>query len=423
MHKITMLFSSKVMKNGVWLYILQAFNTIVPMLTLPYITRILGASGYGSFSFSLNLIGYFQVIVEYGFNLSGSRKIATAKNKREVEKIYSAITTSKIILCVVTFIMMILTYFLLDINKSQFNSMLILYLLVIGTSLQQTWLFQGLQDMKYITIINVIARTLSLIMIFLFVKDSNDLYIYCALYSMTFLINGIISIIIIYKKLKIKYHIPRIKSVINEYKDGWYIFTTSAMSRIFSTFGITILGITSTETNVGVFSAIQKIPLIIVMLFAPIGQVIYPLVSKFFIESFDKGIKSVQKICIITMPIFILISLLLVFYSDSIINLVFGKEYVPYSLLLIPLSCWMIVSILNNFLGIQIVVASGHQKEYSIAFRHSLIVLILFNIILGFSFGLYGVAIATFVAELVLTLSLVYQIKKIINVENTNLKY
>ncbi|WP_208597150.1 flippase [Planococcus maritimus] len=401
------------MKNGMWLYLLQLFNTLLPLLTIPYLTRILGASVYGSFSFSLNIIGYFQVIVEYGFNLTGSRKIATAKNKEEIEKIYSAITTSKIILCIITFVLMIIISSIFNINQTQFISMIILYILVIGTSLQQTWLFQGIQDMKYITIINVIARTFSLIFIFLFVKNPNDLYVYCAVYSITFLINGIISTIIIAKKLKIKYKIPNFFEVKNEFNEGWHIFTTSAMSRIFSTFSITILGFISTDSDVGIFAAMQKIPLIIVMLFAPIGVVIYPYVSKIYDESFDKGIKVVERIGKITLPFATLIAIVLIFYSKEVTNLVFGTEYVTYALLLIPLSSWMIMSILNNFLGIQIVVASGHQKEYSTAFKYSLIALVLFNIIFGLLWGVYGVAVANFIAELTLTIILVFIIKKI----------
>ncbi|RFU60992.1 flippase [Bacillus sp. V59.32b] len=411
--KIKILFSSKVMKNGSWLYILQIFNTLAPLLTLPYITRVLGASQFGVFSFSLNLIGYFQVIVEYGFNLSGSRKVAVARDKEEVERIYSAIMTSKVILCVATFFLMLLICQILSVNEMQFISMIVLYSMVIGLSLQQTWLFQGMQDMKYITIINVFARTLSVILIFLFVKEPSDIYIYCLLYAITFLLGGIISVIIIKNKLGIAFHIPSIKDVKTELQDGWYIFTTSAMTKVFSGFGITILGFTSTESSVGIFSAIQKIPIIISMMFAPIGQVIYPYISKYYIESFEKGIQKVKKISMVIMPIVVIICIILILNSKYVVNLLFGDSYVAYYVLLIPLTLWMLLGILNNFLGVQIVVASGHEKEYSIAFNWGFISLILFNVALGFIWGLYGIAVAALVAELVLTLALIYQIKKI----------
>ena len=74
MKKIKQIIKSKVFKNSIWLTILQLVNTVVPMLTIPYITRVLGAAQYGIFSVALNWIIYFQVIVEFGFNLTGSKK-------------------------------------------------------------------------------------------------------------------------------------------------------------------------------------------------------------------------------------------------------------------------------------------------------------------------------------------------------------
>ncbi|MCB7065273.1 oligosaccharide flippase family protein [Enterocloster citroniae] len=72
---IKSILEKKSVKNGAWMYLLQIFNTIVPLLTLPYITRILGASQYGMFSIAINIITYFQVIVEYGFGMSATRKL------------------------------------------------------------------------------------------------------------------------------------------------------------------------------------------------------------------------------------------------------------------------------------------------------------------------------------------------------------
>ncbi|MGA4516272.1 oligosaccharide flippase family protein [Solibacillus silvestris] len=413
LNKAKLLLNSKVAQNGSWLYLLQVFNMVVPLITLPYITRVLGSSQYGIFAFSLNLIGYFQVLVEYGFNLTGSRKVVVAKDKTEISKIYSVITTTKISICTFTFFLMIFISFLLKIDFTQFSSLILLYMIIIGSALQQSWLFQGLQEMKYITIINVISRTLSVILIFIFIKDPSQIYLYCILYSFTFLLNGIISIFIISKKFRIRYKMPKFSDIIIELKDGWYIFTTSAMTQIFSGIGITILGLTSTEKNVGIYSAIQKIPLIITMMYAPISQAIYPYVSKNYTISLEKGIGIVKKTSIIIMPIILIISLGLLLGSNFLVEILFGSEYSSYSNILIPLTVWMIFSISNNFLGIQILVASGHQKDYSGAFKIGIGAIIITNLTLGVYFGLYGVAYAAMISEIVLTIAIILKIKKI----------
>lgn len=87
--KIRKLAESKVVKNGFWLLVLQGFNTIIPMLTIPYITRLLSKGSYGEFSLALNWIGYFQVVVEYGFGLTGARKVAVSKDRAEINHIHS----------------------------------------------------------------------------------------------------------------------------------------------------------------------------------------------------------------------------------------------------------------------------------------------------------------------------------------------
>lgn len=205
--KIKEILKSKVLKNGIWLIILQIVNTIIPVITIPYITRILGASEYGVFSIALNWILYLQVLVEFGFGLNGARKVAMLKenNKKELNKIYNDIISSRIVLLIISFVVINIIALVSKFETKVYIGMLVLFTMIIGTTFQLTWLFQGKQDMKFITIINVIARIISFTLIFILVKTSNDLYLYCLLYSITMLISSIISNIIAYKKYGLKF--------------------------------------------------------------------------------------------------------------------------------------------------------------------------------------------------------------------------
>ena len=95
---IKQILKSKSLKNGIWLYALQFFNTVIPLLTVPYITRILGAKGYGTFSIALNLVMYLQVIVEYGFALSATRKVALEDSNQNLNKLFTEVTLCRFIL-------------------------------------------------------------------------------------------------------------------------------------------------------------------------------------------------------------------------------------------------------------------------------------------------------------------------------------
>ena len=414
MEKIKGILKSKVLKNGIWLIILQIVNTIIPVITIPYITRILGASEYGVFSIALNWVTYLQVLVEFGFGLSGARKVAMLKedNKKELNKIYNDIISARIVLLVISFIVMSIIAFISKFEMKVYIGMLVLFMMIIGTTFQLTWLFQGKQDMKFITVVNVIARLISFVLIFVLVKSSSDLYLYCMLYSITMLISSIISNIIAYKKYGLKFRISNIIEIKEEINDAKYLFASSAMAKIFNGFGITILGIVSTSKMTGIYSAIFKLPYVLTMFFYPITQAIYPYISSKFKNDYNLGINTVKKLSIPIFLIFLIPSIIIVLYRNNIINILFGSEYVEYSLIVIPLVLQFLFAIINNLLGIQILVASGNQKKYSISLMISCIAIVLFNIILGKLFTIYGVAWASFISEIILTIALIFNCKK-----------
>ena len=204
-NKIKKIIKNKTFKNSIWLMILQFANTIIPLLTIPYITRVLGAEQYGLFSIALNWILYFQVIVEFGFGLSGARKVAILKNQNDLNKLFNNILSSRILLCIITFILLNFISIISSLNRDTYICMLLLYLMVLGTTFQLTWLFQGKQDMKFITIINCISRIVSVLLIFMFIKNKSDVFLYCILYSIKLFLSNIIRKFVENKKYNLKY--------------------------------------------------------------------------------------------------------------------------------------------------------------------------------------------------------------------------
>ena len=408
------LLKSKVFKNGIWLTVLQVVNTIIPVITIPYITRILGASEYGSFSIALNWVLYFQVLVEFGFGLSGARKVALLKDneKKKLNELYNNIISSRILLFIISFIALGIIAFVSKFSLKIYLSMLILFIMIVGTTFQLTWLFQGKQDMKFITIINVVSRAVSVLLIFLFVKSPKSLYLYCFLYSITLLLSSIISNIIARRKYGLKFKFSKLKGIKQEINDGKYLFASSAMTKIFSGFGVTVLGIISSNSITGIYSAIYKIPYVLTMFFLPVTQAIYPYNSSLFKDNFNVALNKIKKICVPIFCVFLIPSILVIIFRNIAVNILFGKEYVRYSIIVIPLVIQFLFAMINNFLGIQILVASGRQKEYSRAMFVGCISIVVFNILLGNLYDIYGISIASAISEFVLTLLLFRNYKK-----------
>lgn len=412
--KIKRILNSKIIKNGIWLTILQLVNTVIPVITIPYVTRILGTNEYGIFSIALNWVLYLQVLVEYGFGLSGSRKVALLKENEheQLNQLFNNIISARILLLIASFIILNIICIISAFSSQIYISILILFIMIIGTAFQLTWLFQGKQDMKFITIINVTSRIISVILIFILVKKPDDIYLYCALYSITLLLSSIISMIVARKKYNLKFKFAKFNCIIKEFKDGIYLFASSAMTKIFNGFSVTILGIYTTASITGIFSAIYKIPYVLMMFFSPVSQAIYPFISKEFTKGDEVGKKCVRKMGIPIIIMFGIFSIFIIAFNKIIINLLFGTDYSNYSIIVIPLVIQFLLAIINNFIGIQTLVASGKQKKYSKAFAVGCIAIVVSNILLGKLYGIYGVSIAAPIGEFVLTISLILQLKK-----------
>lgn len=410
--KIKEVLHSKVAQNSMWLMLLQIFNTLLPLLTLMYVTRIFSVELYGRVSLAVNWVSYAQVLVEYGFGFTATRKMSIDKTGN-VQSLYSSILTARMILSILALAIISSICIISQMGMHHMICVYLMYITVIGVSLQTNWIFQGKQEMHYLTIINAAARIISFLLVFLLIKSENDFYLYCILYAGTSLLISLFSFFVVRKKFGIRFRFAKLSEAVSELKDGWYIFTSQAMSKILGGFGITVLGFLSTTESVGIYSAIQKIPITILMFFSPISQALYPHICQDYEHSFKNGVKKASKIARFIVPCFFALAMIVLLFRKQIIYIAYGEQYTLYSDLLIPLIVWMMVSIINNFLGIQILVASGHQREYSISFGISSALIVILNIIMGYQWSTAGIAIATLLSELILTIMLLGFYKKI----------
>lgn len=404
----------KTINNGIWMYLLQIFNTIVPLLTLPYITRVLGASKYGVFTIALNVIGYCQVIVEYGFGMSATRKVTLSdKIRKEINHTFTSILFSRCILFLGCVLLVMFYMFLEHDDLIQCICLIVLLVGLFGACIQQNWLFQGMQDMKYVSLINIISRIIFIVLIFIFIKSENDLVLYCILYTMSSFISGFLGLLFAWKKYHIWFVQIGINDIIQELKSGWCVFTTSLSSKVFGAVGITFMGFFTSSMEVGIYSAIQKIPNIIMYAWIPIGQVLYPISSKIMQQPFSVGRRSIYRVRNIILPVFIGGSIFVSVFSKTMVEIIFGKEYAKFYYWVIPLLAWLIVSIDNNFSGIQILLGSGHDRQYSKCFQIGVICTILLNLVLIYFWGGNGASVAPVLSEIVLGILLRIEIRKI----------
>jgi len=199
-------------ENFFSLSVLNIINYLFPLILIPYLTRILGVEKYGLYAFAFAIINYFVMLVNYGFDFSATRQAAIIRDEKEaLNRLFSTVTTVRIILALISVVFLFIIVSL--VNKLSLEKELIFsgIGIIVSAVFIPIWLFQGLENMKLVTLVNFITRLLSTMLIFLFVKEQQDYKLALSFQSLGYLAGGVFSMILSFTVFKIKFTIPSLK--------------------------------------------------------------------------------------------------------------------------------------------------------------------------------------------------------------------
>jgi PST family polysaccharide transporter len=407
----------RLFSNFFSLSILQFVNYILPLLTLPYLVRVIGVEYFGLLAFSTALIGYFQIITDYGFNLSATKEISiNREDKNKINEIFSSVMTIKIILCFLGFILMSIIVF----SFKKFSKDWVIYFLTYGTVLGQVffpmWFFQGMEKMKHITFLNILAKLIFTISIFLFVKSPGDFFLVPILTSSGLIIVGIISLVIIKNRFHVSFGIPHADKIVFYLKDGWYIFLSIFATSLYSMSTVILLGFFTNNIIVGFYSAAEKLINAVKGLISPVSQTLFPYISRKAQISKQLALQNIRKITSLTGGLMLLVSIVLFIFSDNIISIVLGKEYGNSVIVFRIFSILPFLVTLDTMFGTLNMLVFNRNRQYSrIIISAGLINLVLTCILIPL-FQHIGAAVSVLVVELFITINM------LIYIQNNDLK-
>lgn len=345
----------RLFENFLSLSVLQGLNYLLPLVTFPYLVRVLGVEKFGLLAFATATIGYFQILTDYGFNLSATRDISIHRDDKEkVEDIFSAVMIIKCGLLVLSFLLLTTLVFSFEKFRQDWLVYYLTFGMVVGQTLFPVWFFQGMERMKYITFLNILAKALFTIAIFIFVKKEADYWKVPLLNSLGFMVAGILALWVVFRDFKIDFIIPNMSAIKHQLIEGWYIFLSTVGINMYKQNSIFILGIFSDNTIVGYFSIAKKLMDIVNSLNGVVSQSIYPYTMKNISNKFIYGF--LKKVGIIIVLYTSIIGLILIRFSDLVTKFLAGSVYYQTSLsirllALVPLFIGINVPAVHILLG------------------------------------------------------------------------
>lgn len=357
----------RIVSNFFSLSVLQGFNYLLPLLTLPYLLRVIGTEYYGFLAFATATIVFFNNITEYGFNLTATREISIHRdNKSKVVEIFSSVMTVK-------FLLMILSFFSLTIlvfSFEKFSKAWLIYFLtfgtVIGRMLFPIWFFQGMERMRYITYLNILSRTIFTMTVFIFVQNKEDFYIVPILSSFGLIIAGVWSLVLIKKEFKIIFQFQSIKTIKDYFRDGWHTFTSQFGINLYRNTNVFILGLLANETIVAYYSIAEKLLNVIQGLQQPLGQALFPFLSKkYSLVSKKKAFFLIFNYSKYIFGVYVVITAVVYLLSKLIIELLVGSLDVNALINFRIIIVVVIIGGLNYYFGVLGLITMNLKKEFS----------------------------------------------------------
>lgn len=395
------------------LMVLQGANYVLPLLTFPYLVRILGVDGFGLLAFATAIVSYFSIITDYGFNLTATRDVSINQgNIEKITEIFSSVMIIKMLLFLISLVVFLPIITLVeDIYKDY-----MIYLMTFGTVLGQVlfpvWLFQGLEKMKYITYINLFSKLIFTISIFYFVNDGDDILMVPLLNSLGGILSGVISLFVIVIKFRVSFKVQSITVIRNYLFDGWHIFLSRLLGSLYRNTNIVILGIIANTTIVGFYSIAERIIKIIQSFQDVFGNALYPLFSRKIrgIKDFHKIEKKYMKYIIF---IYFLASTSIFLLSEFIIYLLNGRAESHMVINLKIMSFVILVGGMNYYYGILGLIPLAQKKAFTKYIMYTGIINVFLCSILGLLFQDAGVAITFLLSECFLFLCVFNKIRNL----------
>lgn len=404
----------RVLKNFFYNSFYQLLMVILPLITAPYVARVLGARAAGTYSYTYSIAYYFVLFAMLGLNYYGNRKIAEVRdNREELNQAFSSIYIMQFVVSIIM-IVLFLGYALL-VAKRYHTILMIQAIYVASAMFDINWLFMGLEQFRVITIRNSTVKILTVILILICVKHTGDLWLYTVILAGGTLISQLI--IWPFAKNYVSFVHVSLSDVVEHIKPNLILLVPSLATSIYRILDKVMIGYMSSVTQVAYYDYADKLIMVSLGFSSALSAVTMPkvvnMLSKKKTSDVDLFTSRVLEIamCIVCATSFGLASV-----SSVFIPIFYGSEFVQSTAVLEGLSIAMFFAAWSNIIRTQYLIPQKKDTIYVVAVCLGALVNVLINLRLLSLYGAMGAVLGTISAEAVVAVYQTWMIRRTFNI-------
>jgi PST family polysaccharide transporter len=392
--------SRRILNNLAALSAAQAATSILGLIVLPYLAAVVGPKTLGMLALTQAAVQYSVLITNYGFSFSATRRAACCQDDpKRLAEIISHVWTAKCLLMLLCLMASLVAFAVIPSLHTALWAYLSAFATVIGHVLYLDWFFQAIEEMKWITIVNVIPKLILMPFVFVLVKGPSDYVVFLLIQSATFVATGVISVALARRRLPVPVPLPSVRGVATELKDGWHTFLATVSINVYTVTNTVVLGLMTNATYVGYYSAGQRLITGIQSLWTPVVQALYPHFCKAFQEEPVRAARQLRRLATVALGVSLCAAFILCLAAPYVVPLYLGASF-RNSVGVIQVLVFSVCAVYTNtVLGLHGMVASGLYSSFlRVVFAAALASMILSPLAIWIG-GYIGLAVANVAIE------------------------
>ena len=363
MLRIRKLFSSSLGRNLIYLYLVQGANYLFPLVTLPYLSRVLGPQGFGLLAIGQSLALYLQPLVEYGFALSGTREVARHRGEKEVlTNIFSGVFGARLLLVLPASLLALLALQLPALRQQEkivFSALF--WAIAWGNS--PVWFFQGLERMRSVALLEVLTRSLATLGVFLLVREPEEAYLPLFLNGIAASLTSLVGHLWLFREMGFRF--PNLKDAFLYLRLGWNLFFFRMAVSLYTVANPLILSFFVTPAQVGLYAGAERLTKALLGMMEPWNRVFLPRFSHLVRSHPAEAYRLASRTILFMFLLGILGALLVVLFAPWAVWLLLGPGYERAVPLMRILSLLLPLIALSFAMGVQWMLAWGMDRAFN----------------------------------------------------------